>query len=167
MLLKKFQYLIIILKNISILLFKNMVCFERKRQERLAGTLQSEIGTAGLENIRQIYQIWMAFILCCYDRIYYAKIDNIYQKISSIWILYTFSIHNDKIIRWCAYSEAHKTVTETWGAPAPVQQTAKQVATCKNLWSSEELVLLLTVERFRLQPARSCGAAKSWCCCCL
>jgi hypothetical protein len=70
-----------------------MVSFKRKRQKRLAGTLQSKGGGKGsLENIRQIYQIWMAFILYCYYRIYYAKkiiYTQKYRQSESVYFLHT------------------------------------------------------------------------------
>jgi hypothetical protein len=59
----------------SILLFKSMVSFERKRQKR--------------------QKIFMAFISCFRDRIYiyYANIDNIYPKhFINLNTVYTFSV---------------------------------------------------------------------------
>ncbi len=74
----------------SILLFKSMVSFERKRQKRPAGTLQSKGGKWVWKNIRQIYKACMTIISCCRDRIYmyYEKLIIDTQNISSTSILY-------------------------------------------------------------------------------
>ncbi len=89
------QYIINNLKTMSILFFKSIMRFERKWD------LAIKRRKVGLENnIRQIYQIFMAIVSCCRDRIYmyYAKIDNVYPKHQP---QYCISIYfKRKIIGW-------------------------------------------------------------------